>query len=59
MGDLSKYYQRGHALPSGYGPFDVFYAVPTSRVIFTAKTSLDLFIIQSWTKTGLDLFSLW
>ena len=33
-----------------------FYAAPTSRVIFTAKTSLDLFSLGR--KTGFDFFSL-
>ena len=33
----------------------MFYVIPTARVISMAKTSV---LIQLWTKTGLDLFSL-
>ena len=33
----------------------MFYAVPTARVIFTAKTSLDVFSLS--TRTCLDSFS--
>ena len=34
----------------------MFYAVPRSKVIFTERNKFVL--IQSWTKAGLDLFSL-
>ena len=41
-----------HSQPQGVSKCSVFYDVPTARVIFTAKTILDVFSLsreQVWT----------